>query len=93
MTTDQSDAAAAELGRRAADLLMHHSHIPIAGARPFVVQHSDGGWGIAIVIDGWYTSQASARDMADYWDTASHRPFVAALNRYRDAEYRAATQP
>ena len=56
-----------ELARRVADLLMHASgHHPIA---PDLVTFKGphGGHGIAVVVDGYYSTPEGAAGMVEFW--------------------------
>lgn len=70
------------IAERTADLLLHHtgSH-PIAGAEPFVIGNGTT-WAIAIVIDGFYSTEADARLMAEHWRDHPYRNLVQALSDY-----------
>ncbi|MCB0914362.1 MAG: hypothetical protein KDC23_01485 [Actinobacteria bacterium] len=58
--------APTSLSEAAADLLMHHGTGPLTGTTPFVVER-DGKFAVAIVLDGWYSSEEWAEAVLDYW--------------------------
>ncbi|MEZ5116169.1 MAG: hypothetical protein R2737_07865 [Candidatus Nanopelagicales bacterium] len=47
--------------------LLHHQ----LGSDPLpltLAQHPDGGWGVALVLDGWYAGESDAQAVLDgYW--------------------------
>lgn len=59
-----------------ADLLWHHRHHPIG--IPQLTQHELGGWGIALPLDGWYSSKRWAADVLPLW-IEHHQRAVAEL--------------
>ncbi|MCB0914212.1 MAG: hypothetical protein H6525_07405 [Actinobacteria bacterium] len=72
------------LGDAAANLLTHHDGT-LTGSRPFLVE-KDGRLGVAIVIDGWYSSEVMATVSLDYW-TPLQVALTEALTAYRKTRH------
>jgi|tagenome__1003787_1003787.scaffolds.fasta_scaffold20983548_4 hypothetical protein len=88
-TTGDARQLAVEIADLTSQLLMHHDLSPIADGQPLVVHHrGEGGWGIALILDGWYGDACPTGDLdASLWGQL-YRDLWPLLARYRAATER-----